>query len=121
MARNDRPLIEAEVTLLSTEAGGRATPLVLSQGSYRPHLLVEDPTQPHAIGPKGEGTESYLGVQFRPIDRELSPGSSGKLWLELMYFPEVDYSNLKSGATFTIREGPKIVGFGRVLSRADAI
>jgi hypothetical protein len=34
-----------------------------------------------------------------------------------MYFPEESYDEIKPEATFTIREGSLIVGFGAVLSR----
>jgi hypothetical protein len=34
-----------------------------------------------------------------------------------MYWPDEDYSNIVPGATFTLREGPKVVGFGKVLSK----
>ena len=33
-----------------------------------------------------------------------------------MYFPEETYSEVLPGATFSIREGPLIVGFGVILS-----
>ena len=34
-----------------------------------------------------------------------------------MYFPEQPYADVQPGATFTIREGPLIVGSGVILSR----
>ena len=45
--------------------------------------------------------------------RQLPVGHEHQLVLELMY-PGVDYSRLVKGARFTIHEGSKIVGFGRV-------
>jgi hypothetical protein len=33
-----------------------------------------------------------------------------------MYWPGEKYEQLIPGATFTVREGPKIVGFGQVLA-----
>jgi hypothetical protein len=42
----------------------------------------------------------------------IGPGESAELSLALMYFPEEDYSEIRRGATFTIREGPLVVGFG---------
>ena len=35
--------------------------------------------------------------------------------LRLMYWPDEPYDELLPGATFTVRGGPKIVGFGKVL------
>src|SRR5262245_24634081 len=118
-----RPSIEAEVTLLSTTAGGRSSELALDHAGsfYRPHLLVEDPGQRATIGADGSGTEKYLGVQFRSADLRLLPGASAKVWMDLMNHPSVDYRGLVPGATFTIREGAKVVGFGKVLQRKDAI
>ena len=36
-----------------------------------------------------------------------------------MYFPLIRYEDVVPGATFTVREGGRIVGFGRVESRTD--
>jgi hypothetical protein len=33
-----------------------------------------------------------------------------------MYWPDEKYSEVLPDATFTVREGPKIVGFGKVLT-----
>jgi hypothetical protein len=121
MAQKKFPLIEAEVTLLTFKEGGRSIPLNL-QGPYRPHLVVGDPKQRKAIlGADGKSAEDYLGVQFHPIDRVLEPGSSATLNMDLMYHPSVDYAALLPGVTFTIREGGKVVGFGKVLRRTSAI
>ena len=123
MASTAKPSIEAEVTLLSTAEGGRSSELMLDHAGvfYRPHLLVEDPRQRATIGADGKGTEEYLGVQFQPGNLRLLPGGSAKVWMDLMYHPSVDYKHLIPGATFTIREGAKVVGFGKVLQRKDAI
>lgn len=40
--------------------------------------------------------------------------------MDLMYHPQVDYRELTPGTTFTVREGPRIVGHGRVLKREDS-
>jgi hypothetical protein len=34
--------------------------------------------------------------------------------LTLMYFPHPMYDRLKPAVTFTVREGPKVVGYGTV-------
>lgn len=39
--------------------------------------------------------------------------------MELMYHPRVDYSEVASGAEFTVREGGKIVAHGMIKSRED--
>lgn len=98
------PRVEAEVTFLSTEQGGRRS-LPAAWGNYMPHLVVDD----------GE----YLGVRFvsGPIP---SPGVPGLFVLELMYHPAVCYEQLQPGVSFTVREGGKVVGVGRALAAADA-
>jgi hypothetical protein len=58
------------VTVLSTEAGGRSTPLRLDHS-------------------------------------------------QAMYYPANPYERLQPGATFTIREGAKVVGYGKALRRTD--
>ena len=65
-------------------------------------------------------TEKYLGVWVTEAPDELSPGHTSEVTLKLMYWPEEKYTDVKAGATFTLREGPNIVGFGKVLNSAEA-
>ena len=116
------PIIEAQVTLLSAEEGGRKWPLRLSlvEGTYRPHLVVGDPHQRRAlVNASGFGTEEYLGVQFLPASSDLGPGETAVVRMYLMFYDNAPavYERLIPGATFTIREGAKVVGYGRVLTR----
>jgi hypothetical protein len=122
MGRAPIPRVEAEVTLLSTEEGGRSSVLRLDHpvAFYRPHVVVGDVHQRRAIvGADRVIAEEYLGVQFRRADLVLSPGSSATLWIDLIFYPGETYYRLQPGATFTIREGPQIVGYGRILRRND--
>lgn len=107
------PAIEAEITLLKPEEGGRALPLRLEPGSpfYMPHLVIGDPEQKSG---------KPLGVAFRRAPLTLSPGDTAKVRMDLMYHPQVDYRELVPGAAFTVREGPRIVGHGRVIKREDS-
>jgi len=114
--------VEAEVTFLSTEEGGRSTALRLDhpQAFYRPHVVVGDIRQRHAILGAGRVlTEEYLAVQFRRAALVLAPGSSATVWMDLMYYPANAYEKLLPGATFTIREGAQVVGYGEVVRRND--
>jgi translation elongation factor EF-Tu-like GTPase len=61
--------------------------------------------------------ENYLGVCFTGNGEAFVPGESSDVVLQLSYHPEVDYDQLFSGSTFTIREGGQIVGFGVVKNR----
>jgi len=47
----------------------------------------------------------------------MEPGDTAEVKLALMYFPEEPYDEVQPEATFTVREGPLIVGYGVVLSR----
>jgi translation elongation factor EF-Tu-like GTPase len=109
------PAIEAEVTLLKTEEGGRSLPLRLEPGTpfYMPHLVIGDPNRKSPAG-------KLLGVAFRRAPLMLAPGDTAKVLMDLMYHPQVDYRELVPGASFTLREGPKIVGHGTVLKREES-
>src|SRR5687768_12819430 len=99
---HDIPKIEVEMTFLTKAEGGREQPPVLTTPTlYRPHLVV------------GEG--EYLGVMFLSAPRSVQAQSSFTATLGLVYHPNVDYSPLVPGVEFTVREGPQVVGRGRVL------
>jgi len=102
---NGVPSLESEITFLSPEEGGRrllpAPPWVYP--SYMPHLTVGD----------GE----HLGVRF-VAGPAPSPRIPGRFVLELMYHPAVCYDALRPGAAFAVREGNRVIAFGRVLTSA---
>jgi len=108
--------IQANVTFLGDREGGRNTPLSLSSPeSYRPHLVVGDPNQRMAIVREDNAnTEQYLGVCFLSGPQLVTPGTQFNATIGLLYYPDVAYSSLVEGATFTIREGGRIVGCGTV-------
>jgi hypothetical protein len=81
-----------------------------------PHIVIGDPGQRQAQIRGNTTTEHYLGVLVADAPDEMSPGGSAEVTLYLMYWPEEKYAGVVAGATFTLREGPKIVGFGQVLS-----
>jgi hypothetical protein len=101
----DSPSILAEVTFVPTSESGRHTLPQLQPwgegGWYMPHAVVDGETE-------------YLGVRFVDGPQPLF-GVAGEYRLVLMYHPDVDYSALVPGASFTIREGEKVVATGRVL------
>jgi len=109
------PVVKALVTFLTPQEGGR-TGDTFDSDQYRPHLVVGDPDQ-RAVSTDdaGTSTEDYLGVQFTGPGSKLVPGESSSVTLGLVYHPRVDYSALVPGATFTIREGGTVVGYGRVV------
>src|SRR5947209_19843826 len=100
---------EVLVEFLSTEQGGRRTPICLSTdapGHYCPHFRV--------CGGDGE----MLGVQFvdGPDDPVL-PGGTTYATVRFVYEPEVCYDALVVGAQFEMLEGSRVVGTGRVTRR----
>ncbi len=117
------PLIDCEITFLSPEKGGRRKPFpegILSSRKYLPHLVVGDPLQRIPIlGKYRQITEEYLGVAFIEGPDRVEFDKKITARLALIYFPKNDYKNLVPGASFTIREGALIVGYGRVMERKN--
>jgi hypothetical protein len=95
--------IRVEVVFLPTAAGGRRSLPSPGSGQYMPHLVADG------------GTE-YLGVRF-VAGPQPEFGVRSEFVVALAYHPRVDYAALAPGATFTVREGPRVVGSGRVLGR----
>jgi len=99
------PTILARVAFLTPREGGRSFD-VRDAPEYRPYLVVGS-------------TEDYLAVRFAGDGRTLPAGRDHDVRMTLVYFDETDYSRLVPGATFTIREGPRVVGSGTVLEAAS--
>lgn len=96
---NRAPDIEVQVTLLSSEAGGRIGPV---SSGYRPN---------HDFGIEGstnDAVHEYPGVE------RLRPGECARalLWLA---FPEAQHGRLYSGFEFTVQEGGRVVGKGKII------
>ena len=114
---NKWPHVQLEITFLSTAEGGRDTapPQVgRAPGKYRPHIVIGDPNQRKAIIVGNEIRETYLGVIFVSGPDEVRVGEPIEAEAELMYYPQPEHAAVVPGATFTIREGARIVGNGRV-------
>lgn len=113
------PIIECSVVFLSTAEGGRSTPFprgVLSGDSYRPHIVIGDPHQREAIREGNRLVEEFLGVTFHTGPDNLEIGKEMRVELILLFYPHPAYDRLKSGVTFTVREGSRIVAYGSVVS-----
>ena len=108
------PVAEAKITLLSELSHGRR---LLNTGQYRPLIVMGPPTQREAIRERDRYSENYRGVMFVGGPSSMEPGETAEVKMALMFFPDDPYSEVQPGATFTIREGPHIVGFGEVTSR----
>jgi len=125
-ALNMLPRMMAEIVFLTPSEGGRRHPLrfdreILRRHPYMPHMVIQDRGVRHAlVDANCNGLEDYLGVSFRSGPDDYSAGQSAHFELELMYHPRLNYDVVQPGATFTIREGGKIVGHGEVIERIDA-
>ena len=114
---NKWPHLHLEITFLSTSEGGRDKPppqIGRAPGKYRPHIVIGDPKQRKAIIVGNEIRETYLGVIFVSGPDEVRVGEPIEAEAELMYYPQTEHEAVVPGATFTIREGARIVGYGRV-------
>ena len=101
-ARPPRAL-RASLRLLSTAAGGRATPIT---NDYRPHWDA---------GAKWNGEPVLSDARVILEDREeLQPGEECVVRLEPL-FPEF-WVQVRVGATLTMHEGQRVLGHATVLS-----
>jgi hypothetical protein len=92
---------------------------VLASGKYMPHLVIEPPDARKAnVIDRNVIVDDYLGVRFLSAPAEIVTEQPLDCEIELMYFPRVDYNAVRKGATFTVREGGKVVGFGVVTKRS---
>jgi len=53
--------------------------------------------------------ERYLGVQFRSMPRVVAPGESATVTIDVIYYPQVSYEQVKPGVEFTLREGGAVM------------
>jgi hypothetical protein len=108
------PLVRAALTMVPNKVR------YPNRARYVPHIVLGDPSQRRAIvGPNNTIAERYMGVWICDAPEELIPGRSVELSFQLMYWPEESYEGVAPGATFTLREGPSVVGFGSILSEIE--
>jgi len=109
------PVVEATVTLLPELSHERRG---LGTGNYRPHIVMGPQSQRIPIRDGNRLSENHLGVMFVGGPETMQPGDTADVKLALMFHPEYPYNEVQPGATFTVREGPLIVGYGVIQSRA---
>lgn len=115
--------IETEIVILSPEEGGRSTSLmpVAYGGHYRPHIVLQSRDVRQAKIELQDGlrqcVESYLGISFWDGPTPIPVSRPFMATLHLDYAPNAVYDSVMPDATFTIREGHKIIGHGKVLRR----
>ncbi|MDB0520961.1 hypothetical protein [Ralstonia solanacearum] len=115
----DRPFIEATLTFIPSGEDGRSQlNMTLNGLVYRPHIVVGNPAQREAIVGQGNVLlETYHGVAFAKGPEHIEPNVPCHVQMMLLYWPAVNYDSVVPGATFTLREGGRIVAFGEVTKR----
>lgn len=88
--------VEAEITLVPTEQGGRRYPV--STG-FRPQF--------HYDGQDWDAHHEYPDVQW------VYPGQTARVFLQFLS-PASHLNRLSVGMTFQLREGPRTIGHGRI-------
>jgi hypothetical protein len=95
------PEIVVEITLLSSEAGGRKGAIL--QGEYR--------------GVFGIGSANFSVRFFVPLEDGFSPNQTQRVGVQFLA-PEAAPPNFPVGAEFSVWEG-RVIGKGRVLEVLD--
>ena len=92
------PDFEAEISFLLTTEGGRTTPVA---SGYR------------SLHDFGNG-ELYGAQHEYPGHEWVHPGETvvARLWI---FFPDSLGANLRQGTEFSVQEGPRVVGQGRII------
>ena len=90
------PDVEAEITFLLAEDGGRGGPAF---NGYRPQFFYAG--------------HDWDAVQEYPDVSQVNPGDTVRAYLWFLS-PDEHAGKLRSGTAFLIREGRRVVGFGSV-------
>jgi translation elongation factor EF-Tu-like GTPase len=99
---NPRRDVEAEITFLASEEGGRRTPAL---SGYRPQFYCD-------------GQDFVVVMDFFGVAEPVYPGQSATAYLSFTY-PEYLVKVLYPGKDFLIREGHQVVARGRVTKILD--
>ena len=108
------PIVIAKLTLLPTLERPRST----GWREYRPHIVVEPLAPDIATMRANMTTDRYQSVVFFDAYLTIAPGETAEVILGLWAYPDNQYENVVPGATFTLREGPHIAGYGTITDRA---
>src|SRR5579872_4946340 len=100
------PAVRAVVTILPD----LDHPRYPNRSLYMPDIVIGDPNQREAERSGMNLTEHYLGILVEDAPDELAPGATTEITMRLMYWPEEAYDEVQPGATFTLREGPNVIG-----------
>src|ERR1700744_2508347 len=96
MATTYQPDIEAEITFVSTEQGGRKSPAF---SGYRPQFYYD-------------GMDWAAQQEYPDVEKVL-PGQTVRTLLTF-FRPEAHFGRVFQGMEFTVREGSRTVAHGKV-------
>jgi hypothetical protein len=115
----NRLFAEVDLVFRTASDGGRRGPTpTLSGLGYRPHIVIGDPMQKDAIlGRDGVVAERYLGAAFDDGPANAPVGELVRTRMMLVYWPDLGYEEVVPGASFTLREGRRIVGHGCIVRK----
>ena len=109
-------LLEGKNLLVTspTASGKTLIAIMAAIKAFEKGMKVFYLTPLRALAMEGGPAETYLGVAFVGGPSEIMACESFYAELALAYWPDIAYEGLVLGATFTVREGPHIVGYGSV-------
>ena len=107
---SDRPYVRARVTLLPELKRGRSW----ENDHYQPHVVIGPPADRARAATGDKIAGNCLGVEFCGGAHHIGPGQTAEIQL-VLFKRGVNYSAVVRGATFTVLEGPAIVGHGYVI------
>jgi hypothetical protein len=116
----EKVFIDVELVFLTKEEGGRLTSLSPEAygGHYRPHIVVQSRSvraaEVHVENGRRVCNEPYIAISFWSGEEPIPVGSSFQAKLLLTYYPNEIYDSCVPNASFTLREGHKIVGHGKI-------
>ncbi|HKF22547.1 MAG TPA: elongation factor Tu [Candidatus Angelobacter sp.] len=93
--------VEGEVIFLPTEAGGRKGPAF---SGYRPQFFYD--------------SQDWDAIQFYPDVQQANPGDTVRTYFAFLS-PQMHVGKIVAGKMFLIREGSRVVGYGRITKVID--
>ena len=119
------PHASVKLTFLTREEGGRKvlpSAAELRSLQYRPHIVIGNPSlrspSEETLAKAQliyEGDGEYLGVVFTGVNLEPIAGHEVTAEIAFFWYPKFSYREAVPGATFTLRERARIIGYGEIL------
>ncbi|MGN6691885.1 MAG: hypothetical protein ACTHJU_13175 [Sphingopyxis sp.] len=106
---DDQVRVRAAIQFLSTEEGGRSSPL-LGGGSYSPNH--------NFFGP--DDREMCMGFIDLPEGQQVAPGDTIQTEMTLWIYPAVK-PEISVGRQWRIQEGARLVAVGTILEVLDLV